>query len=164
MPLEEGSHQVSMDSLSYDLLKYNFLAFHEVKDSNPVIDIVFPGDSVLVMERNLVMFDSREMERENITAEIGSLLIVKECDSVVCELTIHKGDARITDGFLPYKATARLTNPHMEDQMKRFYIEHGKLIEKYSKLIRRRYNLSKNDFDSLLQNEIDKVREKEFSK
>lgn len=147
-----------MDSLSYDLLKYNFLAFHETKDSNPVVDIVFPGDSILVTGRNLYLFYFREMERENITAEIGSLLIVKECDSVVCELAIHKGNSRIVNGFLPYKATARLTNPHMEDQMKRFYIEQGKLIEKYSRLIRRRYSLSKDDFDSLLQNEIDKVR------
>lgn len=148
------------DSASYDLLKYNFLAYHQTHDEVTVVDQIYPDlDTIRLDNKSIRLFKTYGPPDEEFEVVGAHFLLVKECDSIMCKLSIHnaRGDS-IGQGYLPLKATARLINPQMDFEKRSFYNRQDQLIRKYNKMIQRKYNLTDRQFDSLLYTNVDKIR------
>jgi hypothetical protein len=149
----------ALDSAMNDLLKYNLLAYYEASDEIKIIDQVSPGsDTIRLDEFGIRLLKSNDSD-EDFEVKKGNFLIVEDCDQLICKLKIYNGQKTYVGvGFLPLKATVRLTNPYLDRQILNFYSTQKKLKDRYMKMTQDKYNLTDRQLDSLLYTNLDKIK------
>src|SRR5690606_14021467 len=69
------------DSASYDLLKYNFLAYHQTHDEVTVVDQIYPDlDTIRLDNKSIRLFKTYGPPDEEFEVVGAHFLLVKECD------------------------------------------------------------------------------------
>lgn len=157
----ESSKLTELDSATSEAVEYYAIAYQETADEEIVVDQIIPGvDTIIVVNR-------LELSKDYGPPEVpfwvypGSMLRVQKCDSIICEVRVY--DAKGEDlgtAYLPRIETSRLLNVNIDLQKIRFYDALTRRVYMNGERLKKKYNLSDREFDSLFYGRIEKMRSK----
>jgi hypothetical protein len=155
---ETTSQRIS-DSIIYDLLAANFLAYHNTRNEVVVVDQVYPGyDTIYVEDMNIHLMETYDPTKF-FDPVIGHFVVLKTCEEYICTWGIYDRSGRfLKDGYMTRRATLALLNPDLKEQKAHFYDVQEVAIERFRKNIRLKYDLSERALDSLLYSELERMR------